>query len=76
MVFFDGFRFVDLIAPRPLLMIVGREAVTSWMRVEAFQKACGPKELHWIDGAGHVDLYDKAPYAAEGRACRGPGPSL
>ncbi|MFJ3712807.1 MULTISPECIES: hypothetical protein [unclassified Streptomyces] len=18
-----------------------------------------PKELHWIDGAGHVDLYDK-----------------
>ncbi|MFI6274910.1 alpha/beta hydrolase [Streptomyces sp. NPDC050988] len=59
MVFFDAFAFVDLISPRPLLMIVGREAVTSWMSVEAFQKARGPKELHWIDGARHVDLYDK-----------------
>ncbi|MFD8966753.1 alpha/beta hydrolase [Streptomyces sp. NPDC059568] len=62
MAFFDGFRFVHLIAPRPLLMIVGREAVTSWMSVEAYQKARAPKELHWIDGASHVDLYDKEPY--------------
>jgi fermentation-respiration switch protein FrsA (DUF1100 family) len=43
-------------------MIVGREAVTSWMSVEAFQKARGPKQLHWIDGARHVDLYDKDEY--------------
>ena len=62
MAFFDAFRFVGLIAPRPLLMIVGREAVTSWMSVEAFQNARGPKELHWIDGASHVDLYDKEQY--------------
>jgi hypothetical protein len=62
MAFFDAFRFVDLITPRPLLMIVGREAVTSWMSVEAFQNARGPKELHWIDAASHVDLYDKEPY--------------
>lgn len=27
--------------------------------MEAFQNARVPKELHWIDGAGHVDLYDK-----------------
>ncbi|GAA1912867.1 alpha/beta hydrolase [Streptomyces durmitorensis] len=60
--FFDAFGFVDLIAPRPLLMIVGSEAVTSWMAVEAFQHARGPKELHWIDGASHVDLYDKERY--------------
>ncbi|MGW6605046.1 alpha/beta hydrolase [Streptomyces sp. NPDC055036] len=61
MAFFDAFRFVGLIAPRPLLLIVGREAVTSWMSVEAFQNARGPKELHWVDGASHVDLYDKEP---------------
>ncbi|KAF5992111.1 alpha/beta hydrolase [Streptomyces sp. WAC00263] len=62
MAFFDAFRFVHLIAPCPLLMIVGREAVTSWMSVEAFQNARAPKELHWIDGASHVDLYDKEPH--------------
>jgi fermentation-respiration switch protein FrsA (DUF1100 family) len=59
---FDAFRFADLIAPRPLLMIVGSEAVTSWMAVEAFQSARSPKELLWIEGAGHVDLYDKEQY--------------
>lgn len=62
MVFFDALRFVGLIAPRPLLLITGREAVTSWMSVAAFQNARGPKELHWIEGASHVDLYDKEQY--------------
>jgi fermentation-respiration switch protein FrsA (DUF1100 family) len=61
--FFDAFRFVSLIR-RPLLMNVGREAVTAWMSVEAFQHAQGPKELHWIDGASHIDLYDKDQYVA------------
>lgn len=32
------------------------------MSVEAFQRAIGPEEIHWIDGAGHVDLYDKKQY--------------
>lgn len=59
---FDAFASVSLIAPRPLLMIAGRDAVTSWMSVEAFQKALGPKELLWIDGAMHNDLYDKEQY--------------
>jgi fermentation-respiration switch protein FrsA (DUF1100 family) len=59
---FDAFRAADLIAPRPLLMIVGREAVTSWMSVEAFQQAQSPKELVWIEGAGHNDLYDRDEY--------------
>ena len=61
---FDAFRAVDLIAPRPLLMIVGREAVTAWMTVEAYQKAVGPKELLWIEGASHNDLYDKDEYVS------------
>jgi fermentation-respiration switch protein FrsA (DUF1100 family) len=61
MAFFDAFRSVRLIR-RPLLMNVGREAVTAWMSVAAFQSAQGPKELHWIDGASHTDLYDKEQY--------------
>ncbi|MGW2934234.1 alpha/beta hydrolase [Streptomyces sp. NPDC001156] len=59
---FDAFASVPLIGQRPLLMIVGTRAVTSWMSVEAFQRAIGPKEIHWIDGASHVDLYDKGEY--------------
>lgn len=61
---FDTFRFIDLIAPRPLLMIAGREAVTSFMTTEAFEDAQEPKELVWIDGASHVDLYDKDEYVS------------
>ncbi|RSN27891.1 hypothetical protein DMC61_23425 [Amycolatopsis sp. WAC 04169] len=59
---FDAFHAVPLIAPRPLVQIVGSRAVTSWMAVEVHQRATGPKELHWIDGASHVDLYDKKQY--------------
>ena len=56
---FDPFRFIGLIAPRPLLMIAGTEAVTKHMTTEAFERAGEPKRLQWIDGASHVDLYDK-----------------
>lgn len=38
------------------------ERPCSGRSVEAFQNARGPKELHWIDGASHVDLYDKEQY--------------
>jgi fermentation-respiration switch protein FrsA (DUF1100 family) len=62
MAFFDAFRFVSMIGQRPLLMIAGREAVTAWMSIQAFQNATGPKELHWIDGASHNDLYYKEQY--------------
>lgn len=56
---FDAFRFIDLIAPRPILMVVGTNAVTKWMASEAFIAAREPKEVFWIEGATHVSLYDK-----------------
>ncbi|XUL91642.1 alpha/beta hydrolase [Streptomyces galilaeus] len=59
---FDAFSSLGLIAPRPVLLISGRAAVTSWMSVEAYQKAYGDKELVWIEGASHVDLYDRDEY--------------
>jgi fermentation-respiration switch protein FrsA (DUF1100 family) len=46
------------IAPRPLLMIAGTEAVTRHMTTEAFAAAGEPKRLRWVEGASHVDLYD------------------
>ncbi|MFG2910348.1 alpha/beta hydrolase [Kitasatospora sp. NPDC048286] len=60
----DAFLAVPLIGPRPVLQIIGEHAVTAWMAVEAHQRATGPKELHRIAGAGHVDLYDKEEYVA------------
>ncbi|MEW2567271.1 alpha/beta hydrolase [Streptomyces sp. NPDC047070] len=58
----DAFFAVPLIGPRPILQIIGERAVTAWMAVEAHQRATGPKEIHWIKGASHVDLYDKKEY--------------
>ncbi|NMO49762.1 alpha/beta hydrolase [Actinoplanes sp. TBRC 11911] len=61
MAIFDSYAAIPLLT-RPLLMIVGRRAVTSWMTVEALGKATGPKRMSWIEGASHVDLYDKSEY--------------
>ncbi|WP_327249015.1 alpha/beta hydrolase [Streptomyces sp. NBC_01320] len=62
MAFHDAFFAVPLIGPRPILQIIGERAVTAWMAVEAHQRATGPKEIHWIKSASHVDLYDKKKY--------------
>jgi fermentation-respiration switch protein FrsA (DUF1100 family) len=59
---FSGFDLIHLISPRPLLMIAGTEAATAYFSREATEKAHEPKELFWIDGATHVDLYDKEEY--------------
>jgi fermentation-respiration switch protein FrsA (DUF1100 family) len=56
---FSAFDMIHLISPRPLLMIAGTEAATAYLSREAIEKAQQPKELFWIDGATHVDLYDK-----------------
>jgi hypothetical protein len=34
------------------------------MSVAAFQDAQCEKELHWIEGASHTDLYDREQYVA------------
>ena len=59
---FDAFRFIKLLGARPLLMVVGTKAVTKRMATEAYEDAISPKELFWVEGASHVDLYDKSEY--------------
>ena len=59
---FDAYEHVDMISPRPLLMIAGTEADSARFSQETIEKAREPKELFWIDGASHVDLYDKPEY--------------
>ena len=59
---FDAYGFIDQISPRPLLMIAGSDADTLPYSQNAIEKAQEPKELFIIDGASHVDLYDKPDY--------------
>jgi hypothetical protein len=59
---FSAFERIELVSPRPLLMIAGTAAATAYLSREAIEKAAEPKELFWIDGATHVDLYDREEY--------------
>lgn len=56
---FYPFNDMDLLAPRPLLFIAGDQAHSREFSEEAYRRAIGPKELFWVPGAGHVDLYDR-----------------
>ncbi|MBT2595944.1 alpha/beta hydrolase [Arthrobacter sp. ISL-72] len=56
---FDAFRFMGMIAPRPVLMIAGTEAFSRPYSEKAVEKASGPSELFLIEGATHMSLYDQ-----------------
>ncbi|MDQ3809213.1 MAG: alpha/beta hydrolase [Chloroflexota bacterium] len=59
---YDSYQLRYLIAPRPLLLIHGTDADTVTFSRQAYDLAREPKELFWIEGASHVDLYDKDEY--------------
>lgn len=56
---FYPFNDLEMIAPRPLLFITGDQAHSKEFSEDAYQKASEPKELYYVKGAGHVDLYDR-----------------
>lgn len=56
---FFPFEQLDTISPRPLLVIAGSKADTLFWSREVYEKAKEPKELHVIEGATHIDLYDR-----------------
>lgn len=53
---FDG---IETISPRSMLFISGDQAHSREYSEDAYARAAEPKELHWVKGAGHVDLYDR-----------------
>lgn len=50
---------IETISPRPLLFITGDQAHSREFSEDAYARAAEPKELYWVPGAGHVDLYDR-----------------
>ncbi|WP_339115567.1 alpha/beta hydrolase [Thioclava sp. GXIMD2076] len=51
--------YLDEISPRPALIIAGSEAHSRYFSADAYARAAEPKELVIIEGADHVDLYDR-----------------
>ncbi|KAH7094541.1 Alpha/Beta hydrolase protein [Paraphoma chrysanthemicola] len=56
---FYPFNDIDTISPRPMLFISGDQAHSREFSEDAYAHAGEPKELYWVPGAGHVDLYDR-----------------
>ncbi|MEU1812621.1 alpha/beta hydrolase [Micromonospora aurantiaca (nom. illeg.)] len=65
---FDSFAAVAKIAPRPLLMIAGTEAVTRGFSEKAVADSPGNAELFLVERATHVDLYDRDEYVTPAAA--------
>ena len=64
----DAFAHIDTVSPRPLLFIVGSKADTLYFTNDAFSRAKDPKEIYTIEGATHVDLYDKPEFVNQAAA--------
>ena len=56
---FYPFNDIETISPRPMLFITGDQAHSKEFSEDAYKLAAEPKELHFVPGAGHVDLYDR-----------------
>jgi fermentation-respiration switch protein FrsA (DUF1100 family) len=56
---FYPFNDIETVSPRPMLFISGDQAHSKEFSQDAYNRAAEPKELVWVKGAGHVDLYDR-----------------
>lgn len=51
--------YIDEISPRPILFIVGDRAHSKFFSENAYAAASEPKEIHVVEDAEHIDLYDR-----------------
>jgi len=56
---FYPFNDIETISPRPMLFVTGDQAHSKEFSEDAYRRAAEPKELYYVPGAGHVDLYDR-----------------
>lgn len=50
---------IEMIAPRPVLLIAGADAHSRYYSEEVYKAAKEPRELMIVPDADHVDLYDR-----------------
>jgi len=65
---FFPFDQLDTISPRPLLVIAGSKADTLFWSEDVIKKAKEPKEIHIVEGATHMDMYDRPQFVAPAAA--------
>lgn len=51
--------YIDEIAPRPILFIVGDRAHSKFFSENSYAVANEPKEIYVVEDAEHIDLYDR-----------------
>jgi fermentation-respiration switch protein FrsA (DUF1100 family) len=56
---FPMYANIEMISPRPLLLIAGEKAHSRYYSEDVYKVAAEPKELLFVPGADHVDLYDR-----------------
>jgi fermentation-respiration switch protein FrsA (DUF1100 family) len=55
---------MEVISPRPVLLIAGEKADTRFYSQLAYDQAKDPRELFIVPGATHIDLYDKPQFVS------------
>ena len=56
---FPMYANIDMVSPRPVLLVVGANAHSRYYSEDAYQAARDPRELAIVPHADHVDLYDR-----------------
>ena len=56
---FYPFEDIESISPRAMLFITGDWAHSKEFSEDAYNRAAEPKEIYYVNGVGHTDLYDR-----------------
>lgn len=56
---FYPFSGIDTISPRPMMFVSGDQSHSREFSQDAHSLAAQPKQLVWVPGASHTDLYDR-----------------
>ena len=62
---FSAFERIESLLTQPVLLIAGSNAGSLWFSKDAYDRITGKKELFIVEGANHMDMYDKPEYVSQ-----------